>query len=152
MSALPLFDVVLSSQGRSRGKGAPSVDEKQFLTELTDRLIRSALVELQQIEAIDACLADHASAHFDEQAAAVLRGMYEQWVRDADGVLDRAGRAGGLGAQLAPVVSELRDAQGRVRAALAVTPEAIADARADFAAGRTYSIEEVRRELRAGVQ
>jgi hypothetical protein len=152
MSALPLFDVVLSSHGRSRVTGAPARDETEFLTGLTDQLIRSALGELRQIEALDACLAGHRSAAFDEQAAAVLRGMYDQWVRDADAVLDRAGRAGALGVQLASAVSELRDAQGRVRAALAVTPEAITEARADFDAGRTYSTEEVRRELRAGVQ
>jgi hypothetical protein len=152
MSALPLFDVVLSSHRRSRVTSAPSAANTDLLTDLTGKLVRSALTELQQIEALDASLADHAPAEFDEHTAAILHGMYDQWARDADAVLDRATNARELGVHLDSAIADLRHAQGRVRAALAVTPQAVADARSDFAAGRSHPIEEVRRELRAGVQ
>lgn len=148
MSALPLFDIVLSA----RGRGPWSAANTDRLARLTEGLIRSALVELQQIEALDACLAAPDPAAFDEQAAALLRGMYEQWARDADAVLDRVASAQRLGVSVAPASTELRDSQGRVRAALAVTPQAVAEAQAQFVAGRTLTLEEVRRELRIGVQ
>jgi hypothetical protein len=149
MSALPLFDIVLAAR---RGHGPSSADSTERLARLTERLIRSALVELQQIEALDACLAAPDVSAFDEQAATLLRGMYDQWARDADAVIDRVSRAQRVGVSVAADLDELRDAQGRVRAALAVTPQAVAEAHAQFAAGRSRTLEEVRRELRVGVQ
>jgi hypothetical protein len=149
MSALSLFDIVLAAR---RGQGSSSAAGMERLARLTEQLIRSALLELQQIEALDACLAAPDPTTFDEQAATLLRGMYDQWARDADAVLDRVTSAQSLGVPVDPAFDELRDAQGRVRAALAVTPQAVAEAHAQFAAGRTYTLEEVRRELRVGVQ
>lgn len=149
MSALPLFDIVLAAR---RGQDSSSAASTERLTRLTEQLIRSTLMELQQIEALDACLAAPDPTPFDEQAATLLRGMYDQWARDADAVLDRVTVARGLGVPVDRAFDELRDAQGRVRAALAVTPQAVAEAHAQFAAGRTYTLEEVRRELRVGVQ
>src|SRR5881227_1506479 len=99
MSALPLFDIVLSAR---RGHGPSSVAHTDRLARLTERLIRSALVELQQIDALDACLAAPDPASFDEQAATLLRGMYEQWARDADAVLDRVASAQRFGISAAP--------------------------------------------------
>src|SRR4051812_3554164 len=111
MSALPLFDIVLAAR---RGQGPWAAANTERLVRLTERLIRSALVELQQIEALDACLAAPDSTPFDEQAATLLRGIYDQWARDVDAVLDRVTSAQRLGVSVAPALEELRDAQGRV--------------------------------------
>ena len=148
MSALPLFDFILSSAGTGpSGTGRPTAVDR--LARLAERLIASALEELRGIREFDVCLAPASPAEFDRQAAMLLRGMYEQWVRDADAVLDRVGRVTRLGRKVAGA-DDIRNEQGRVLAMLGTTIDELEESRRLFRTGRTYSAEEVRRELRAG--
>ena len=93
MSALPLFDIVLAAR---RGQGPSSPENTERLARLTERLIRSALVELQQIEALDACLAAPDVSAFDEQAATLLDmpvRSYRRWKAEGPGRVSRDGAA-----------------------------------------------------------
>jgi hypothetical protein len=110
------------------------------------RLVSSALAEIDQIQKLDESLAPQEPLGFDRRTAALVRGMYEKWVQEADLLLDRLGvlekRFGPI-----PEAQKLRDAHGRTRAMLSTSLDDLEHGLKDVAAGRTHSIGEVRREL-----
>ena len=139
MVALPLFDTVLSSE-----------QSPERSARVAAQIIDSALSELEQIEKIDRSLAPENPLQFDRHTVGLLRNLYEQWVRDAQGLLDRIEtleeRWGAVsGAQ------RLRDAHGRTMAMLSISLKDMEEARRQIAEGRLTPIEEVRRELRLKV-
>lgn len=139
MVALPLFDAVLSA-GFSVERPA----------KVAAQVIEAALSDLQQIEKLDASVAPDEPSHFDLRTASALRQMYEQWVQDAQSLLDRVEH---LELQSGPVAlaDALRDAHGRTRARLSVSLDDMQESLRDVREGRTVPIEEVRRELRLRV-
>src|SRR5579884_700145 len=113
MTALPLLDVVLASDRPPNRSVA-----------VADRLISASLSELQEIKQLDESLSPETPAQFDRQTAALVRGMYEDWARQTEALLDRVRT---LEAHTGPLVraEELRDAHGHVRAMLSVSLDAI---------------------------
>src|SRR5438067_8581014 len=134
MVALPLFDAVLSERQPERS------------AKVAAELIRSALGEIRHIENLDESLAPGDPSQFDRQTVALLRGMYEEWARQAEALLDRVApleRAGPIAGAEA-----LRDAQGRTWAMLSIPLDRLERSHKDAVEGRTIPVEEVRRELR----
>ena len=137
MVALPLFDAVLSERQPERS------------AKVAAELIRSALSEIRHIENLDEKLAPADSTQFDRRTVALLRGMYEEWARQAEELLDRVGPLERTG----PIAGaeELRNAHGRTRALLSIPLDRLERSHKDAVQGRTVPAEEVRRELRLGI-
>jgi len=139
MVALPLFDVVMSS------------DRAERAIHMAGQLAEAALGELRQIETIEEGLAPAGLTHFDRATVALVRGMYEQWAHETESLLDRIVQAERkFGA--VPRVQSLRDALGRTLAMLSVSLDDMEAGRRELMEGRVVSGEEVRRELRLGAQ
>jgi hypothetical protein len=146
MSALPLFDsVLLSATGQNR---APSTIDR--VARFSEQLVRSTLTDLVEIQSLDNGLAQP-EGDFDAQSAVLLRGMYEQWTRDADAVLERVGKVERMGIAVS-AAEDLRDAQGRLLAMLQVSLDDIETGRRQFRQGRIWTREELRGELGLGIQ
>lgn len=139
MVALPLFDVVMSSDRSERSVG------------VAGRLVEGAMADLRQIEVLEEELAPAGLMSFDRQAVALLRGMYERWASEARALLDRAAQAERRFSKVQGV-DALRDALGRTLAMLSVSIEDMEAGRRDILEGRTLSGEEARRELRLHAQ
>ena len=139
MVALALLDFVLSSD-------PPFERSEQLLAQL----VEAAVDDLRRVEQLDDSLSPSDPTHFDRQTAALIRGLYDQWAREAEALLDRidsferrSGRA--------TSANTLRDKHGRVRAMLSIPLEHVEEARRQLAAGQAIPLSEVRRELRSGV-
>jgi hypothetical protein len=139
MVALPLFDMVISSDHSERSVG------------VAGRLVDGALADLRQIEALEEELAPAGLARFDRQTVAVIRGMYEHWTHETRSVLDRAAQAERRFGKV-DGVPVLRDALGRTLAMLSVTIDDMEAGRREIMEGRTVTAEEARRELRLHAQ
>ena len=81
-------------------------------------------------------------------AAVAMRSLYEQWASQADELLSRM-RQLGLRNSAGSDFECLDTAVARTRAMLSVTLESLDQADEELRAGRTCTLEEVRRELRA---
>ena len=145
MSSLALFDLAIGVGGPSLPAGGEAADRTGRLAE---RLVDAALGELRYLQELDAALAPGPGRAFDRRAAVLLRAMYEEWGRAADAALQRIRRVELSTGRAVADCPRLRDAHGRVMAMLSVTLEDIDEARDQIRRGETYSIEEVRRELR----
>jgi len=143
MSALPLFDSVFLS---AIGDAPTTPSAIGRVTRFSEQLVRSALIDWAEIESLDSSLAQSDADDFDPQSAVLLRGMYEQWTRDVDAVLERVAKVERMGITVTSA-EDLRDAQGRVLAMLQVTLADIQDGRRQFRQGRVWTREELRGEL-----
>ena len=137
MVALPLFDIVLSSHEAHRS------------ARVAAEFVQSAMEELQHIENLDASLAPADPSGFDRQTIAILRGMYEDWARATEGLLERVGRLEHRGTPVT-AADALRDAHGRTRAMLSISLDRLERGHRAALEGKSIPIEEVRRELRVG--
>jgi hypothetical protein len=139
MIALPLLDFAMSAPER--------IDAARTISA---HFIESILADLGWIKKIDATLIPNSKAGLERPLAALVRGLYEDWARQAEGLLDRVEQ---LQARSKPIggYESLRDAHGRTRAMLSISLEDMEQARRDLIEGRTVPAEEVRRELRVGV-
>ena len=149
MGRLPLFDLVLSSAGPANGcqtKDAAVIR----VAAVAECMVTSLLTDLTHLRGLEACLSPECPADVDRDTSDSLRALYEQWVRDADAALERVGRAEHLGATVGAAES-LRDEVTRERALLEVTRDDVERARREFRAGRSFTLEEVRRELGRGL-
>src|SRR6266496_5513071 len=106
MSALPLFDSVLLTAAGGAPANPSAIDR---LAQFAGQLVRSALTDLADIESFDVGLAKPVADDFDPQSAILLRGMYEQWTRDADAVLERVAKVERMGIAVT-AAQDLRDA------------------------------------------
>lgn len=148
MSALPLFDSVLLNAAASV-PATPSATDR--LAHFAHQLVQSSISDLADIESFDNALARPDAEDFDPQSAILLRGMYEQWTRDADAVLERVAKVERMGIPVASA-QPLRDAQGRLLAMLQVSLDDIQQGRRQFRQGRSWTREEIRAELGIGLQ
>jgi hypothetical protein len=139
MVALPLLDFAISTPER--------IDAARTIS---GHFIESILADLGWIKKIDATLIPSTRAALERPVVALVRGLYEDWARQAEGLLDRVER---LQARSQPIdgYEALRDAHGSTRAMLSISLEAMEQARRDLIEGRTVPAEEVRRGLRVGV-
>lgn len=137
MVALPLLDIVLSFHEGDRS------------ARVAAELVQSALEELRHIENLDESLAPADPSNFDRQIIAILRGMYEDWARTTEGLLERVARIEHCGTPVA-AADALRDAHGRTRAMLSISLDRLEQGHRAALKGQGVSIEEVRRELRVG--
>lgn len=142
MVALPLFDVVVSS-----GKG-PGGSGSNRAALLAAQLVESALSEVRQIEKIDESVAPDDPLEFDRQTAMMIRGMYEEWVSQAQRLLDRIRTVEGLAEK---IPDSLRNTIGRIRAMLSVPIDHMEESRRQAKDGRLIPVENIRRELRAKI-
>src|SRR5258706_3749981 len=143
MSALPLFDSVLLAATGDASAKASAIGR---LARFSEQLAQSAMTDLAEIESLDAGMASTDDDAFDAQAAVLLRGMYEQWTRDADAVLERIAKVERMGIAVS-TAPKLRDAQGRLLAMLQVTLDDVQRGRRQFRQGRVWTREEIRGEL-----
>lgn len=139
MVALPLFDVVMSS------------DRAERAVDIAGQLAKGMLSELRQIQSIEESLAPAGLTSFDRPTAALIRGLYEQWAREAESLVDRIRQAQQRFGAVAHA-DALRDALGRTLAMLSVSLDDMEQGRREIAEGRVLSAEEVRRELRLSAQ
>jgi hypothetical protein len=146
MSGLSLFDALLGSA--EDGGGSASSGSLERMQHMAERLIEGVKTDLKELETLDSDLATSDPEKFDMQVAAILRGMYDQWAREAEGVLERVSLVKRMGGKVGGA-EELRDQHGRVRAMLSVTLKDLAEARRQLQQGRTHSLEEVRRVIRS---
>ncbi|HWE92938.1 MAG TPA: hypothetical protein VG269_03120 [Tepidisphaeraceae bacterium] len=139
MTALPLLDYAISAPERA-----------EVSRTLAAHFIESSLADLEWIKRVDGTLMPDTKAALERPTAVMVRGLYEDWARQAEGLLDRVER---LQAHTKPIpgYEALRDAHGRTRAMLSVSLEDMEQGRRDLLEGRMVSAEEVRRELRVGV-
>lgn len=145
--ALPLFDVLRSAAD------AGAVDKSGAVGRMTivaEHFVSAALDEYRHIRALDE-VPDGLPYVFDRQVAILLRHMYDQWATHAEALLKRIVK---VQTPDRPVkgAEELNLAIGRTRAMLTVTLDSLDRAEEQFRNGQTYSLEEVRRELRASAQ
>lgn len=137
MVAIPLLDMVLSDTHPERS------------AKVAAEMVRSALDEIHHIEKLDESLAPGEPDRFDRRTVALLRGMYEEWARQAEGLLERVAR---IAAQEPIAGAEaLRDSIGRTRAMLSIPLDRIELAHRAAVEGRGIPAEEVRRGVRVGV-
>jgi hypothetical protein len=122
-------------------------------TEVNDRLAR--LVEDRVAAAIAAGeeLRDLRSNLFPSdrddksvEVAKLVRGEFEQWVRDAEQTYARASRLKQTGREV-PAIEELANLIGSAKAMLQITLADHFEALDQLARGETVSMEELRREL-----
>ena len=149
MSGLSIFDVLLHSS--TDGASSPTTSDAGRMAQLAEQLVDSSLNDYEELERLDRFLAPRDEAQWDLHVAALLRGMYEQWAREAEGVLERVVQVSRLGGKVEKA-SELRNSHGRVRAMLSIALQEIAEARQQLKDGRSRTLGEVRRELRLGSQ
>ena len=138
MVALPLFDVLLSFNESPARSGTMAAE-----------LVQSALEDIRHIQNIDEGLAPSDPSHFDRQTIALVRGMYEAWVRAAEALLERIDRLEQSGTTVA-ASNSLRDAHGRTRAMLSLSLDQLEEGHRAAVGGKGIPIAEVRRELRVG--
>jgi len=147
MSGLSIFDVLMQSP--ADGVSTSTSSDAVRMAQLADQLVESILNDYKELERLDRFLAPTDAGRWDLHVAALLRGMYEQWAREAEGVLDRVAQVIRLGAKVEKA-ADLQDRHGRVRAMLSVGLQEIAEGQQQLKDGRCRSLEEVRRELRLG--
>jgi hypothetical protein len=118
------------------------------LADRAERLLGFALAEHERIVDLDTGMDHLALCYADPQGADAMRRVYQQWVNQADELLDRV-RGHGLREHLSDKYEELERALGRTLAMLSISLESLERAEKEFQIGHTQTLEEVRRELRA---
>lgn len=122
-------------------------------TEVNDRLARLAEDRVAAAIASGKSLRELRSNLFPSdrdpnavEVAKLVRGEFEQWVRDAEQTYARASRLGQTGREVAGT-GELADLIGSIKAMLQITLEDHFEALDQLANGESVSMEELRREL-----
>ena len=146
MSGLSLLDVLLYSAANGAG-GSTAADGPKRIEQVAQQLVDCTQHDYQELNKLDEFLTPDDSDSGQIELSAILRAMYDEWSRQAEAVLDKVSIITGTGVVLQRI-EELRDAHGRTRAMLSVSLNDIAEARRQAREGRTYKLEEVRRELR----
>ena len=118
-----------------------------FTPAAAERWVAASLAQASALHAHDALLYPR-----DPQRQTDSERLHEAWRSWADGAeaLLRHAEAVRAGGQTVARVDELRDEVGHVIAMLQLTPAVIAQRREQVRRGEVYSVQEVRRELRAG--
>lgn len=140
----PLLDLLPSSS-------EPQTGEPLNASELATRalqLIDFELSEYERITELDLGMGRLSLRHTDPHGAAAMRSLYQQWASQSDELLGRV-RNRGLHERFGERYEELERAVGRTLAMLSVTLDSLAQAEEQARTGQTFSLEEVRRELRA---
>ena len=147
MSALPLFDLLLSSNHLTGGTGESA--ELGRAVRWAAELVEESLAQVGHIRGMDKDLGSASeNGVFDRQAAALLQGAYEDWRNGAEALLSRIKRIERKGVSVQGSKS-LRDECGRVSAMLQVTLDELDEAAEQVRRGEVFTIAEVRRELLA---
>jgi hypothetical protein len=141
----PLLDLLPPSDVPSKGVPGKGVAD---LADRAARLIDFADAEYQRIAELDLGMGRLSLRYTDPQGATAMRRLYLQWVVHTEELLERV-RGCGLRDRLGAKYEELERAAGQTRAMLSVTLESLSAAAEQFRRGETFSLEEVRRELRA---
>lgn len=144
ISPTPLLDLLRPAE-QSRTGLPPNGDE---LAARAEQLIDFELAEYQRIVDLDLGMGRLSLRFTDPQGATAMRGLYQQWAGQAEELLRRV-RGYGLSGRLGARIEELERATGRTLAMLSISLQSLSDAQEQFKKGETFSLEEVRRELRA---
>src|SRR6266566_6390256 len=127
MSGLSLLDVLLYG-GANSSDATVNATGIERVGNVAQGLIDGARNDLLELEKLDSAVAADEQDGLGVQVAAILRGMYDEWARQAEAVLDKVSIVTEMGVVLRGI-EELRDAHGRTRAMLSVTLNDIAEAR-----------------------
>lgn len=112
-------------------------------------LMAFAKEQHDSLRRLDDAMGGYVTLRQDNRPAALaMRRLYEAWSAQADELLNRV-RQLGLREQLAEEYNTLDGVVGRTQAMLSITLESLDRADEQIRTGQTYSLEEVRRELRA---
>jgi hypothetical protein len=116
---------------------------------LAEKLVAASLADFTRVREYEeqfAWAAPPREPADDLEVMQTVSRLYATWANEAEQVLARVGLLGGR--RLAGV-DELRDAVGRTRARLTVTPEQLARAKEQVRQGRIVPAKELRDELHA---
>ena len=122
---------------------------EEFTPQAIERWLGAALAEAAALREHDDLLYPHDSER--QAAAEQLHAAWRRWAEEAQRLLNRAEVASSNANKIAGM-DTLRDVLGRTQAMLKLTPAMIAKRREQVLRGEVYTMEEVRRELRAGVR
>jgi hypothetical protein len=136
MSGVEMFDRAVANAER-RGDGAGTSKA------LAARLVQSLLGDVQYLWDLYFSFGPEE----DRGAELMLRGMFEQWAREADSAIERVERIEREEGTV-PGFDQLQHQHGRVGAMLSVSLADLDTAREQIRTGQTFTAEEVRRELR----
>lgn len=126
-------------------KGNPP---EAWLMDRADRLMDFSLAEHERVSELDIGMNRLALNCADPKGAMAMRQMYRQWADQAEALLQGVKECG-LQHRLRSKVDALERRVGVTLAMLSITLESIQRGEEDIRNGRTRSLEEVRRELRA---
>jgi hypothetical protein len=146
MTAVTLFDAFARARGGAGG-GEPSDGE---IVSLAHKLVSAALADLQRLRDYELqCFArDWRDADLHRNLTRSLHGLYQQWARDAEEVVERVRSLSAAGTPVAGA-DQLEEACGSVLARLQLAPDQIERGTAQARRGETVPGEVLRNELRA---
>jgi hypothetical protein len=140
-SAISLLDLLRSTAARGSARA------KRQLSEVAAKLVASAMDDYRHVDELDRSMANQDPQAFDQEAAVVIRRLYNEWASQAEALLDRVLPLEHSGVSVARA-TELVDAVGRTRAMLSVSLSDLDRAEQQLQRGEVKPVEEVRRELR----
>lgn len=146
VGGLSLLDVIGNSPSTYDGDSPVELQVR-----MANELVAACLDDHRHIEAIDVCgpAKKWRRVHVRETEAE-MRRLHEQWLAEAAELFERV-RAMRRGGRQIERVDELRDAIGSTRTLLMTTVDDLERAREQVGRGEVFTLEEVRRELRARV-
>ena len=144
MTGITLYDALAQAGGAATER----------LTLLAERLVAGTLADLQRVRELEEhCLAqDWRDAELHGRLTRLIYELYQDWVTEADQVLDLVHPSSGAGGTSIARADELEEACWRIRARLQLTPEQIERAIDQARRGQTIPAEELCKELRALVR
>jgi hypothetical protein len=144
LSGIPLLDAIASAPSKYDGDAPAAVQLR-----LANELVAAALDEYRHLEALDVCGPTRKWRRlYVRETEAQMRQLHEAWLAPARELL--AGmREMRKGDQPIERLEELQDAVGFTRGLLMTTLDDIERGREQARNGEVFTLEEVRRELRA---
>ena len=144
VAGISLLDAIGSSP--STYDGVPPVE---LQVRMSNELVAACLDEYRHIEALDLCgPTKHWRRLYVRETETQMRKLHEAWLAAARDLLTRVQEMAAAGHPITGL-GELEDAVLTTRGLLMMTLDEIEEGEEQARRGETYTLEEVRRELRA---
>jgi hypothetical protein len=144
VAGISLLDAIASSP--STYDGLPSAD---LQLRMANELVDACLDEYRHVEALDLCGPTKQWRRlYVRETETQMRELHEAWLAPARDLLTRMREMASTGRRIERL-EELEDAVLTTRGLLVMTLDEIEEGREEARRGETYTLEEVRRELRA---
>ena len=139
MDPIPTLDAMLAR---------PDADPER-LRRAAERAAAAAVADWRELRAIDQAAGVWGHDTFDRPTAAAQRAQYEAWVAVAERLEQRlATVAQRVGDPPVDGAEEVSHTIGKTLAQLSITLDSLEESAREFGKGPSYTLEEVRRELR----